>query len=53
MFKILKEAQQKLINHHIDNLVTLKPFNNRLISLILSLESLSDSIETFRGVSQI
>lgn len=53
MFKILKEAQSKLINHHIENLITLKPFNNRLVSLILSLESLSDLVESLRSASQI
>lgn len=40
--KILKEAHSKLNNFHIENLITLKPFNNRIVALLNSLESLAD-----------
>jgi len=40
--KILKESHSKLTNIHIEKLITLKPFNNRIVALLKSLESLAD-----------
>lgn len=42
-YKILKEAQSKLNDFHIENLMTLKPFNKRIIALLNALESLVDN----------
>jgi hypothetical protein len=41
--KILKEASSKLISYHIENIMTLKPFNNRIVALLNSLDSLANN----------